>query len=602
MGFRRQVKGKLINSLMEIRIKTEGSRVYEAMLREAERPREVQEDVLLKILKTHENTYFGKVHGFKDIETLADFRKQVPVNDYESLRSWVDSQDLTGRPAMNPDFPSFYAMTSGTTGTPKYIPVLKTALKAHKRIMNLFVYRLLHDRPKALKGHILAIVSPAIEGYRPDSGTSFGSTSGHMYAGMPKLVRKKYIVPAPLFGIEDYDLKYLLILRLALKYRDVSYLTTANPSTVVRLLKLLNSNWDKLYRDLKEGTFYRMDELTSAQKRALVGRLGPRKRRAEELNEIYSQRGELRLKDLFPDLQALGCWTGGSCSIFFDQLKGQIPEGTLIRDIGYLSSEFRGTVPLSNDSNAGVPTFRDYFFEFADKDDWDIGRQKFLCLHELEDRKQYYIFVTTDSGLYRYNMNDIVEVDGFFKKVPKFRFVQKGKGVTNITGEKLYESQVITALSAAEQSLGLQSSFYMTFANEDESRYQLYFEPKSSSLKRAIEKKLEFSRTVEDQLQAVNVEYQVKRKSGRLSTIEVLILAPGTFEEYKKFCLRQGQRESQFKIVALQYRKDQSFSFDHHVIESTLMDQLKEAARQRAIETSFFDDSYQDREGPGVAP
>ncbi len=561
-----RVKGKFVNTLMELRVKTEGARLYEALEKDAKDVDGAQFRLLKKILEDHQETYFGKIHKFNLIEKLSDFRKYVPVHDYESLRSWMDSQDLTGRPTINPDLPSFYAMTSGTTGKPKFIPVLKTTLRSHKHITNLFVYRLMKDRPDVLKGHILAIVSPAIEGYRPDSGASFGSTSGHMYQGMPKLVRKKYIVPPPIFSIEDYDLKYQLILRLALRYRDVSYLSTANPSTIVRLVKLLNSHWEELFKDLRDGGFSRMEELSVEQRRSLVGRLGAKRAWAEELNEVYKRRGRLRIQDVFPDLQAVGCWTGGSCAIFFEQLKNEFPPTTLVRDIGYLSSEFRGTVPISSDTNAGVPTFRDYFFEFVEKDDWEAERHNFIGLGQLKDQSQYYIFVTTDSGLYRYNMNDIVQVDGFFHKAPLLRFVQKGKGVTNITGEKLYESQVIFGLRQAENALQLSSSFYMMIADPDRAVYRLIYEPKVEDLEEAAAKRRELVELVEKGLTEINVEYDVKRKSGRLLSLELLVLKPGTFEEFKKFCLKQGQRESQFKIIALQYKKDVKFSFANHAV------------------------------------
>ena len=58
--------------------------------------------------------------------------------------------------------------------------------------------------------------------------------------------------------------------------------------------------------------------------------------------------------------------------------------------------------------------------------------------------------MSTQTGLYRYFMNDIVRVTGKFHETPTIQFVQKGKGVTNITGEKLYESQVIQAVLSAE--------------------------------------------------------------------------------------------------------------------------------------------------------
>lgn len=584
MGLKKPGKSKLINSLMEIRVKNDGARLYEGLVRDARRPEQVQREVLARILKNHENTHFGKFHRFKAIQTIEQFRAEVPVHDYESLRSWVDSQDLTGHPTMNPELPSFYAVSSGTSGQAKYIPVVKTTLKSHKRIANLFIYRLLVDRPDAFQGHILAIVSPALEGHRPESGSAYGSMSGHMYAGMPKLVRKKYVVPASLFGIQDVDLKYLLILRLALKYRDITYLTTANPSTLVRMQQLLNLHWDKLYQDLRQGTFFRFDELNSVQKRALVGRLGPRKKRAEELKAIVDAKGELQLADIFPRLQALGCWTSGSCRIFFDQIKDQLPAQTLVRDLGYLSSEFRGSTPVSLDSNAGVPTFRDYFFEFVERQAWDEGRPEFRLLHELQDHTQYYVFVTTDAGLYRYDMNDLIETDGYFEATPRIRFVQKGKALTRLAGERLYESQVVAALGEVEERLRLGSSFYVMVAFESEKRYQLYYEALPRFLTSALDQKAALARLVETELQRLNPDYALARQAGEIFPLEVLILETGTLENYKQACRHQGQREAQFKLLALQYKHDLPLALDGRVIESTLAEQIKDTIHRRLAE------------------
>ena len=90
-----------------------------------------------------------------------------------------------------------------------------------------------------------------------------------------------------------------------------------------------------------------------------------------------------------------------------------------------------------------------HFFEFVERDLWDRGEPKFLTLDGIRKGIDYYIVVTTPSGLYRYFINDLVRVSGYLHKTPLLKFVQKGKGVTNITGEKLYESQVLTAVRAA---------------------------------------------------------------------------------------------------------------------------------------------------------
>ena len=93
-----------------------------------------------------------------------------------------------------------------------------------------------------------------------------------------------------------------------------------------------------------------------------------------------------------------------------------------------------------------------------------------------EAGRDYYVIITTDAGLYRYAMNDIVRVTGHFEQTPTLRFVQKGKGVTSITGEKLYEGQVIEAVNGALEALDLSASFFVALAECEESRYRLLVE------------------------------------------------------------------------------------------------------------------------------
>lgn len=555
----------LINFLIKTRINLEGIIASYIVDKDAKDSKKTQERVLNRIISKARETEYGKAHHFDQIHSPEDYRKYVPVNEYEDLRPWIEKQDQTNLHTITPDHPLRYAVTSGTTGKPKFIPVLQSTLKSQQRIQRLFVYKLLKSRPKMLDGSILSVVSPATEGYITQSGRAFGSTSGHIYEGIPKLIKSKYIVPPEIFSISDYDLKYYMILRLALARQDVSFLSTANPSTIARIVKLINTRYDDLVDEIENGGFSAWDELNFAQKESLQGRLDPNPKRAQELKQLKEDKnGLVRIQDIWPDLQAVACWTGGSSSIFLDQLKGQFDEKTLVRDLGYLSSEFRGTIPFSSDSNAGIPTFRSNYWEFVDRDEWDAGNENFIGMDQVVDGKQYYIFVTTDAGLYRYNMNDVVEVSGFYHKVPLLKFVQKGKGVTNITGEKLYENQVITSVGKCEISMGLQSSFFIMSADEISASYKFYYEPTETHLDKAKELVKDTAQQLDTLLREINMEYDTKRNSERLKPVQICVLKPGTYENYKTFCLQQGQREGQFKIVALQYQKDLKFNFDEH--------------------------------------
>ena len=174
------------------------------------------------------------------------------------------------------------------------------------------------------------------------------------------------------------------------------------------------------------------------------------------------QKKELSLfVDIWPNLKAITTWTGGSCSILVSSLKKQLAPSTHIVEMGYLSSEFRGSITIDILNNKGVPTLHENFFEFVEKEDWENENPTFLTLEQLEEGKQYYVVTTTQNGLYRYFINDIIEVTGTYNNTPTTEFVQKGKGVTNITGEKLYESQLIQAMDKIKQEHGFEVSFFL---------------------------------------------------------------------------------------------------------------------------------------------
>ncbi len=561
--------GRLVNAI----VKWKGRKVERALGEQLRDLKKSQHHFLMSVIRGNAETDFGREFKFSEVHSVEDYRKRVPILDYEKLRPYIEEQDKSNRPVLLRENPIFYAVTSGTTGKPKFIPVHKEALKAHKQSTNFFLYNFLKAAPQMFSGKILAIVSPAVEGYMEDSKRPYGSTSGQMYEGLSRFVKNLYVVPASVFAVEDYDLKYLTILRLALQERNISYLSTANPSTIAKLVNLLPLSLESMIDDIEAGTFREINRLDARSQTEVGERLAPSKARADELRRILQENPKPKICDLWPNLQAVGTWMGGSSSIFLDQLKGQFSESTVIRDLGYLSSEFRGSVPVLTGTNAGVPTFWNGYYEFVEQNEWDQGNQNFLGLDELQNGKNYYIFITTNYGLYRYNMNDIVQVDGFYQSAPMIRFMQKGKGVTSITGEKLYESQVIQTVSQLDAEMGVNSEFYLMVCHPEEARYTLYYElsPKIKDAALAsegiasFEKVKVFQRRMDEILGEVNIEYASKRKSGRLQPLRLVVLKRGSFEQFKKFYLGQGQREGQFKIVALQFLKDLKFNFAPYV-------------------------------------
>ncbi|MCP4137508.1 MAG: GH3 auxin-responsive promoter family protein, partial [bacterium] len=471
---------------------------------------------------------------------------------YEDLSPYLDRMCNGEEDVLVKGKPVIYATTSGTTGKPKFIPVTSSTLKeGHKLIKDIWIYHLGKSKKRFITGKVLAVVSPSTEGHTPD-GTPFGSTSGHIYKNIKKIVQNKYVIPSFVMDIEDYNTKYYVILLLALRESRITYISTANPSTILLLCRKMNEWINDLISDIAIGSLKPGLSLSGEERQKVEALLKPHHKRAKRLRHFHTKHGTLRPKEIWPHLAALGCWTGGNAGTFLSEIKPYFNPETEIRELGYLASEMRGSLPISPGSSEGILTINENFFEFVEIEEWNsnekAGSTRFKMAHEVETGKEYYIFITNNSGLYRYNMNDIVRVTGKYLSTPLITFLQKGKGVTNITGEKLYENQFTSAVEKAKKKLKLPLHFYMGIANTEKCYYEVVAEFNGTT-DDSVEK--EFIDLVDQYLGKINCEYEAKRKSLRLNKASLEKLPSGSYEKFKTRRVQNGQREGQFKIVSL---------------------------------------------------
>ena len=554
------VKSWLANALVGLQLRRTRWQHGRRIARTVRDPMRVQHALLRCIVADNRATAFGRDHGFDGIGDYAAFARQVPVFDFERLRPYVEAEIEQGTAALTAQTPLGYVRTSGTTGKPKDLPLTPAYLEALRRIQEAAVAFQYRTCPEAFAGSILAIVSPAQEGMLAN-GKPFGSASGIVARNTPALVQEKFVIPAAVLTIHDSRVKYLLILRLALTRPDIGYVGAANPTTLLTLAKLYREYQTELIRDLREGGFFLDAEVPEDVRAAVRRRLRPELVRADELSRLQTCADEPTIADLWPCLRLVVTWTCASAGVAADALRRELAPHTRILELGYVSSEFRGTITIGKRAGSGLPTLDTHFFEFVERERWDRGEPEFLMLDGLQKGVDYYVVVTTPSGLYRYFINDLVRVHGFLHKTPLLKFVQKGKGVTNITGEKLYESQVLTAVRGALDGMGRSARFVMMLADDEARCYRLYVEPDHDNRPSA-----EFlAAEVDRRLAQINIEYQAKRESERLGPIAAHWLQAGLGDAYKRHCVAQGQREGQFKTVALAYCKDFSFDLDAHV-------------------------------------
>ena len=513
-------------------------------------PMATQEKFLLELLRGNASAAFGRDHGFGSIRTFGEFQRAVPVTTYEHLAPYIDRQ-LEGEPAqLTASRPVLFVTTSGTTGKSKYIPVTPESRAAKSEQMRTWFSGMLRDHPTVADGKTLSVVSPEMEERAP-CGTPCGAESGHAYRNMPRVVAPMYSCPYETFEIGDYDAKYYTIVRIACG-QSIAMILTPNPSTVLLLAERMGQHTEDIIRDVRDGTLSARFDVAERIREKLAGLLRPDPHRAAALEKAARDGGGALLPGhVWPEQKLVACWKGGNMGVYLQKFDRYFRPGLPVRDLGYYASEMRGSIVLDDSGPDGVLAIGTNVYEFFPADATDEPRgTDLLRADQLEQGKRYFIYVTTHGGLYRYDMNDIIEVTGFYERTPLIRFMQKGKGVVSFTGEKLYEAQVITAV---ETALAAHSGHYEFIAavgelQGDRPRYSFLIEFDSPVPLKETEALL---KGIESALCSQNAEYAAKRESGRIRPPALRVIKSGEFARYRQSAIQDGKRDSQFKTVRL---------------------------------------------------
>ena len=538
--------------------------------------------VLRGLIRRARRSDFGREHGFGSIgrrdDPVAALRARVPVGDYESHRPFIDAA-LAGRPRalFGPGARvRMFALTSGTTAARKHLPVTARSVRAHRRgwlVWGLGAYE--SDPALLLRGKFALAGDPA-ESVSP-GGTPCGSISG-LLAGMQSgLIRRSYVAPPEagrtkaLPGARAADAtaaKYYLQWRFGL-HSDAGSFVTPNPATHLNFARWGAANAglliDHAARGGLPGELFRPGgvlaglELPREVRKAAARNLPADPGRAAELRALARSAGSLRPADVWPHLNLLGCWTGGTLANYLPLLKDHYGDAR-VRDIGLIASEGRTTIPLEDGAPAGRLDLEGAFFEFVPEAQIDDADPPALTADELEPGRNYYVLMTTPGGLWRYDIRDVVRCEGYAppagstrelsrargRGTPLLSFLSKGKTFSSVTGEKLSEYQAAAAVGGALGELGGRLSAYALAPVFDHGspRYELFAERAELPASPAA-----LADAVDRRLRAANCEYDAKRGSGRLGAVAVRPLPAGAWAAW------DARRLARTGGVAEQYKR-----------------------------------------------
>lgn len=539
-----------------------------------------QDRLLAELIARNAVSDFGRKHGFDRIRTYADYTAAVPPHSYADIAPCIDRVRNGETDALFGPGQAIlmFALTSGTTAQPKYIPVTQRVLDDWRAGWNIWGLKALLDHPGCMLRHIVQVTSPMRDHDAP-SGVPCGAITGLLAATQKRLVRQYYTSPLAVAGIADPVAKYYTIMRLAIP-KDVSWLVTANPATLLLLARTADEHREQLIRDIHDGTLTDSLPVDDDIRGALRKRLRPDPACAKRLEAAAHRHGHIYPRHYW-NVGFVAHWTGGSMGLYASQFPkyfGKVPA----RDIGLIASEGRMSVPLEDGTPSGVLAVTSQFFEFIPAGEYGSASPKFLRSHELHDGQEYFLVLTNASGLYRYDIGDRVRVTGWMDEAPLIEFLCRDAHTSSMAGEKLTEDQVVEAMATIRDPSGATIDQFVLaprwaegdkngtgsiFAEEQSGlgsrpgvaptgssaeiepvpffwgpRYRLYVEV---STMRHFDRLAE---RLDEALCKVSVEYDSKRKTLRLGPVELAELPAGFLAARDRKLREERSRTSeQFK-------------------------------------------------------
>lgn len=525
------------------------NRRVQQFLAGAKRARKTQHEVLWSKLRRNAESDFGRQHGFANIRSLSDFRRQLPISTYEDYRPYVERVKRGEIGAMfGPGTRVLmFALTSGTTEQSKFIPVTPEFLKEYRRGWNLWAVRAYVDHLRAARMFNLQLSSDWRKCYT-EGGIPCGNISGLAADTAPLVSRPVFILPREMMKIYDPLAKQYTALRIAMATPRIGVVMTANPSTLVEFARLANNRRDSLIRDIHDGTLSSEMEVPAEVREVLKKRTGQKDpARAKELERLAELNGDLRPIDFWPELQLLAVWTGGPVGAYLPRLKEYYGR-VAVRDHGLSASEGRITIPFRDGTSAGVIDYVTQYFEFIPEEEHGRPNPTVLEAHELIPGRSYYVLLTTSSGFYRYDIHDVVRCVGKEGEAPVLEFLNKGAHFSSVTGEKLSEIQVAMGVRRGFEELDLDiETFTVAPKWGDPPGYVLIMEPGLDA-----DQKRRLARAIDGHLSKLNVEYANRLETGRLLPLTIREIPTGGWAAYRSQRIgRLGGSLEQYKHPCL---------------------------------------------------
>ena len=453
-----------------------------------------QESIFASLIKTAVKTEFGKEHQFEKIKSHEDFVKNVPIREYEDFKSYIEKIKLGKHNILWKGLPIYFAKTSGTTSGVKYIPITKDSIPNH-----------------------INTARNALLCYMAQTGnTQFSNGKMIFLSGTPELERIGGIPTGRLSGIVNHHIP---------RYLRSNQLPSFETNCI--------DDWEEKLSKI-------VDE-TLGEKMTLISGIPPWVQMY--FDELEKRTGK-KIKDVFPDFSLLV--QGG---VNFEPYKAKLFEsiGKKIDVIELFpaSEGFFAFQYSQKEEGLLLNTDSGIFYEFVPVEEISKANPKRLTLKEVELNKNYVLIISSNAGLWAYNIGDTIS----FVSLNPYRIIVTGrvKHFISAFGEHVIGEEVEDALMKAANAENIKITEFTVAPNisttGEKSFHEWFIE--FENLPENLE---HFAEQIDNNLRRRNIYYDDLIKGSILQPLKIEVVQKNGFINYMK---SEGKLGGQNKVPRL---------------------------------------------------
>ena len=462
-------------------------------------PHEVQDELLISLIKSAENTQIGRKYDFSSMKNYTSFSERIPISTYEELEPLIE---LTRKGEQNVFWHSnikWFAKSSGTTNAKsKFIPVSSEALenchyKASKDLLCLYLNN--NEDSQLFTGKSLRLGGS--KQLYEDNNTFFGDLSAILIDNMPIWAEFSSTPSSKISLMGDWETKLPAIINETMN-ENVTSLAGVPSWMMVLLQKTLETT------------------------------------------------GKSNLLELWPNAEVY--YHGGvSFEPYKEQYKKLFPKDSFKYYEIYNASEGFFAIQDQNDSDE-LLLMLDYgiFYEFIPMDTFGTLNQHVIRLNQVELNKNYALVITTNSGLWRYLIGDTIRFTSL--KPYRIKVTGRTKHHINVFGEELMVENTDTAVAKTCKEFNCEivdytvAPIFMTNQQKGAHEWIIEFKTKPDSIEN-------FRKALDENLQSVNSDYEAKRYNNM--TLNPLVLNVARENLFYDWLKQQDKLGGQHKVPRL---------------------------------------------------